>query len=170
MTSDKVQILDQAAITARLKRMAYEIYEANFGAKKLMLIGIDERGTFLANKLAEFLKDISSLKIVMFDAQLDREAEEGLGITLSGEVKKLKGKRVIVVDDVLYSGNTMIHVVSILLQLQPASIQTAVLIDRGHRAMPISSDFVGLELATTLQQHVYFDKGKGKKKMEAYIM
>ncbi|MEM6801492.1 MAG: phosphoribosyltransferase family protein [Bacteroidota bacterium] len=170
MTSDKVQILDQVSIMARLKRMAYEIYESNYGAKKLMLIGIDERGTFLAEKLAEFLKEISSLKISMLDAQLDREAEEGLGITLSGEVKKLKGRRVIVVDDVLYSGNTMMQVVSILVQLQPASIQTAVLIDRGHRAMPISSDFVGLELATTLQQHVYFDKGKGKKKMQAYIM
>lgn len=170
MKSDKVQILDAAGIMARIKRMAYEIYEANYAAKKLVLIGIDKRGGFLAKLLADYLKEICSLKIRLMDAKLDREAKEGMGITLSGDVSKLAGQPVIVVDDVLYSGHTMIHVVSILLQVGPGSIQTAVLIDRGHRTMPVSADFVGIELASTIQQHVYFDSAKSKKKMNAYIM
>lgn len=167
--SDKVQILDAAAIMARIKRMAYEIYEANYTAKKLMLIGIDKRGGFLAKLIADYLKEICPLKVRLMDAKLDREAQEGIGITLSGDVSKLAGQSVIVVDDVLYSGYTMINVVSILLQVGPRSIQTAVLIDRGHRTMPVSSDFVGIELATTLQQRVYFDSADSKKKMNAYI-
>lgn len=167
--SDKVQILDSVGIMARIKRMAYEIYEANYAAKKLVLIGIDERGGFLAKLIADYLKEICSLKIQLLDASLDREAEGGMGITLSAKVDKLEGKHVVVVDDVLYSGYTLLNVVSILLQVGPASIQTAVLIDRGHRTLPVSADFVGIELATTLQQHVYFDRGASKKKMHAYI-
>jgi len=170
MTTDKVQILDHVGIMARIKRMAYEIYEANFTAKKLILIGIDERGGFLANLLANYLREICPLKIQLLEAVLDREAEEGIGITISADVAKLAGKHIVVVDDVLYSGFTLLNVVSILLQVGPGSIQTAILIDRGHRIMPVSADYVGIELATTLQQHVYFEKGTAKKKMNAYIM
>ena len=169
MTADKVQILDEAAILARLKRMAYEIYEANFSAKKLVLIGIDERGGYLAGLLEGFLKEICPHKIELLDAQLDREADEGIGITLSGDLDKLANQHIIVVDDVLYSGTTMLNVVAILLQVRPQSIQTAVLIDRGHRAMPVSSDFVGMDLATTIQQHVYFERGKGNQCQSRYM-
>ena len=67
------------------------------------------------------------------------------------------GKSVVVVDDVLYSGNTLLNVIAPLLNFQPSKIQTAILIDRGHRTMPVFSNIVGIELATSIQQHVFVE-------------
>lgn len=153
--TSRVQILDQAGIQARLRRMAYEIYEAHYDVQRLIVIGIDVRGGFLAHRLVEQLREISALEVELVPAYLDRDSDPpGIGIELQAGVEDLQGQRLLVVDDVLYTGTTLLHVVSILLHAQPASIQTAILIDRGHRLLPVSSDVVGLQLATTLQQHV----------------
>lgn len=172
MPSTKVQILDQVAIMARLRRMAFEIYEANYQEKKLYLIGIDERGGFLGKTLQQLLESISSLEIQYFQAHLDRrDSPEGLGIDLGLEtLDELRGQSVLVVDDVLYSGRTLLNVLAILLQGAPATLRTAVLIDRGHRLMPVSADFVGLELATTLQQHVSVEFSPDDQKVEAFLL
>ena len=154
--SHKVRILDQKEIYARLKRMAFEVYERNYQEKNLLVIGIDVRGGFIAKELCRYLTEISDLQIERVKAKLDK-SDEGVGIELDVDIEKIHQRPVVVVDDVLYTGNTMLHVVSILLQAGPNSIQTAVLIDRGHRSMPVSPDFVGLELATTIQQHVSVD-------------
>jgi pyrimidine operon attenuation protein / uracil phosphoribosyltransferase len=155
MYSPKVRILEKAAIHARIRRMAYEIYEANYSESEVIIIGIDERGGFLADELCRHLREISPLQIISAGAYVDRsDAPQSVGIDLSLEISELRDKSVIVVDDVLYTGFTLLHVVSILLQAFPRRMHTAVLIDRGHRNLPVSSDFVGLELATTIQQHV----------------
>lgn len=156
MNEDKVKILDQPAIAARLKRMAYEVFEATYQEKKLIIIGIDERGGYLADKLSGFLKEISPQEILLVQAYLDRASDPGtIGIELSiDDIGLLENQAILVVDDVLYSGYTMLNVVAILLQAGPKMIQTAALIDRGHRKMPVSPDFVGMELATTIHQHV----------------
>jgi len=150
--------------------MAYEIYEANYQEPELIVIGIDERGGFLAQELCAFLEKISLIPITLVSSHLDRAAEGGaMGIELSASIEDLEGKPVIVVDDVLYTGRTLMNVVAILLHAGPRSIQAAILIDRGHRSMPISPDFVGLELATTIQQHVFFDTGKETGQVMAYL-
>lgn len=155
MHSPKTIILNQSAIHARIKRIAYEIYEANYSEVEVIIIGIDERGSFLADELCQNLREISPLRIISAQAEVDRsDAPQSIGLDLSIDLNSLRGKSVVVVDDVLYTGFTMLHVVSILLQAFPRSLHTAVLIDRGHRSLPISSDYVGLELATTIQQHV----------------
>ncbi len=152
---DKIKILDKASIQQRLKRMAYEIYEAHYQEKELIIIGIDQRGGALAHRLAEHLADISPLELTLLDARLDRESDApNIGIDLDTEPEDIKGKPILVVDDVRYTGTTLLHVVSILLYAFPKSIRTAILVDRGHRKLPVSADFTGLELATTFHQHV----------------
>lgn len=154
-------ILDQAAVEARLRRMAYQIYEHNFGHPRLTLVGVDTRGGWLADRLATLLREISPIEVNLVAATLTRTEEVGkvrlIPVQFSVDTEAFHGQPVVVVDDVLYGGNTLLNVVSALLPSLPQSIQTAVLIDRGHRLMPISPDFVGMELATSLQQFVGFE-------------
>ncbi len=170
MHSPQTQILDQVAIRARIRRIAYEIYEAHYSEAEIIVIGIDERGGFLADALCRDLREISPLRIIAAGAYVDRsDAPQSIGIDLSIDIGELRGKSVIVVDDVLYTGFTLLHVVSILLQAFPRSLHTAVLIDRGHRSLPIASDYTGLELATTIQQHVYVEIDGDTGVVEAFL-
>jgi pyrimidine operon attenuation protein/uracil phosphoribosyltransferase len=169
---NKVQILDQEGITARLLRMAYEIYEANYHEKSLYIIGIDERGGFMGKQLLKHLQNISPLELHFINAHLDRSGGQGeIGIELGLEsLESLRDQSLLLVDDVLYSGSTLLNVVAILLQAKPAKLRTAVLIDRGHRQMPVSADFVGLELATTLQQHVSIEIADDQEMVQAFLL
>jgi len=157
----KLLILDHAAIEARIRRMAHEIYERNYTEQAVYIIGVEERGGYLADRLTACLREISPLRVTQARASLDRTDRAGMvrlvPMKLSVEMEALHNHSAIVVDDVLYGGNTMLNVVAGLLPALPKSIQTAVLIDRGHRLMPIAPNFVGLELATSLQQHVSFE-------------
>lgn len=154
----KIHILSNEAIAAKMLRMAYEVYEKNFLEEEIIIIGVSEGGDFLANKLEEQLSKIAPFRIIRFQAEVNRAQTQGM-MALSGEFDKaiFREKSVIVVDDVLYSGRTLLSAVAQILTAAPKCIQTFVLIDRGHRQMPISPDFVGMELATTLQQHVSFE-------------
>lgn len=172
MSQTKVQILDHAAVMTRLRRMAYEVYEANYQEQDLFLIGIDERGGYLGQQLKQLLEQISPLKVHFIAATLDREAEGGgMGIELGlDSLAELQDQSVLVVDDVLYTGTTLMNVMAILLQGAPAKMRTAVLIDRGHRLMPVSADFVGLELATTIQQHVSVEFSDDPQRIAAFLL
>ena len=153
-------ILDTTAIHARIKRIAYQVYERNYEEKALILLGIGERGGFLAKRLAEQLERISPIAVHLYGVEMDRSKTTGsMEIHTSLRAAEVKSMPILVVDDVLYSGRTLLSVVAKVLVGEPKSIQTFVLIDRGHRTMPISPDYVGEELATTLQQHVAFEIG-----------
>ncbi len=151
-------ILTQPEIAAKLKRIAFEIYEQNFGEENIFLIGVGERGGFLAAQLKEILSRIAPFSVSVFPSVVNRDYSEGImPLILPSGSPDIKGEVVIVTDDVLYSGRTMLSIVAQLLTRKPKKIQTMTLIDRGHRQMPISPDYVGMELATTLQQHVCFE-------------
>lgn len=168
---EKVRILNHESIVTRLRRMAYEVYEANYGIDRLIIIGISERGGFLARMLSDYLREISEIAIDLINVELDRESDPvSYGIDLSEDFSVLEGQHLVVVDDVLYTGRTMLSIVAILLQAGPKQIQTAVLIDRGHRLFPISSDVVGIELATTLPQHIYVEIDEQQEKVEAFLL
>lgn len=172
MRTDTVKILDQEAVEAKLLRMAYEIYESHYGQDRIILIGIDQRGGFLGERLLAHLNKISSLEITYIQASLDRQENDSLiGIDLGVEsLESLGSSHIVVVDDVLYSGTTLLNVISILLQARPASIQTAVLIDRGHRTVPVAADFTGMQLATTIQQHVQVTLDVKSQRAEAFLL
>lgn len=172
MKEDTVRILDQETVEAKLLRMAYEIYESHYGQEHITLIGIDQRGGFLGERLLSHLQKISSLQVTYLQAALDRQENDSLiGIDLEVEsLDTLENGHIVVVDDVLYSGSTLLNVISILLQARPASIQTAVLIDRGHRTMPVAADFTGMQLATTIQQHVQVKVDIESQRAEAFLL
>lgn len=171
MSSQAYQILDAPAVEARLLRMAYQIYESHYGKSDFILIGIDVRGGFLAERLAEHLERISPIRVRLVRAILDRDVEGPLlGIDLDiASLDELEGQDLVVVDDVLYSGNTLLNVVSILFQAKPSSIQTVLLIDRGHHTVPIAADITGIKLASTLQQHVEVKVDFDAKTATAYL-
>lgn len=170
MSGTKVKILNQSESAARLKRIAYEIYERNYLEDDIIIIGIDERGSYLAGEIAQYLEEISPLKVQLADANVDRSEESTVvGIDMSIGIEDLKEQVVIVVNDVLHTGITLMHVVAILLHAGPKMIQTAVLINRGHRVMPIDSDYVGMELATTIHQHIQVVVDEEKSGAEAFL-
>ncbi|MFN0201939.1 MAG: phosphoribosyltransferase family protein [Bacteroidia bacterium] len=151
-------ILDHAAIQARIKRIAYQVYERNYEEKDLIVLGLGERGYFLAKALVLAMQPLTPLNLHLFSVEVDRSKTTGsMEIYTELRASEVKDKPVLVIDDVLYSGRTLLSVVAKVLMGEPRTIQTFVLIDRGHRAMPISPDFVGEELATSLQQHVSFE-------------
>lgn len=154
-------ILDHSAIETRLRRMAYEIYERNYAAESLVVVGVDIRGGYLAARVCAYLREIApQIALETATATLQRQDKAGIvgniPVQLPLPLDALRGRTLLVIDDVLYGGNTLLNVVSCLLPALPARIETCVLIDRGHRLMPISPNYVGLELATSLQQHVAF--------------
>lgn len=164
----KVRILDNEAIKAKLNRMAFEIAERNFGEKNLIVVGISERGGYVAAKLVSKLKEISALKIQFIAADVNRKTG---GVMLEHKTpgKTIKGNAILIVDDVLYSGNTMFSTLVKVMEHGPRNVQTALLIDRGHRSIPVSSDYTGLELATTLKQHVQVEVSNDGKKAEVFL-
>ena len=148
---EKVQILSAAEARSKINRMAYEIYESNFGVEQLVLIGVNERGTFLADLLTEHLRKISPIEILRIRGN---RVKDGVQMETADAAATIRGRAVVIVDDVLYSGRTMFLAIAAVIPHRPARVQTAVLIDRGHRNVPVTHDFVGMLLATTLQQHV----------------
>ena len=166
METGKSKILQHKAIQAKLNRIAWEIYEANAHRSELVVVGIDRRGRLVAEALIERLRQISPLQVKEFTSFGGKETGEA---KLDAPEGALKEKDVVIVDDVLYSGKTMFNTLAATMKRDPASIQVAVLIDRGHRNIPVSPDFVGLELATTLKQYVSVEIEEGTGEMTAYL-
>ena len=166
--NNKTSILNSADIAARIRRMAFEVYEQNFGETEIYLLGIGDRGSYISGQLLNELRAISPLVCKEFRAEIARNESGLMGLSLDLSASEIEDKVVLVIDDVLYSGRTQLSAVAQLLTAHPKRIQTLCLIDRGHRMMPIRPDYVGLELATTFQEHVSFEVVDGQ--AVAYLM
>lgn len=153
-------IMDEAAIRRALTRIAYEILERNKGVDDLVVVGIKTRGVFLAKRLVERIYQIEGTPIPsgVLDTTPYRDDLTEKKVTTSinqQEVPTIDGKTVILVDDVLYTGRTVRAAMDALVDLgRPKSIQLAVLIDRGHRELPIRPDFVGKNVPTSKNESV----------------
>jgi len=155
--------LNADQIEKKITRIAYEIYEENASEKEVVLAGTVEGGYELAQKLEVMLKKISPLKITLMKVQVNKNAlsEEG-GVKLDKEIN-LSGKTVILVDDVLNTGQMLSYCMKTILQFPVKSLKIAVLVDRNHTLFPIKSDYTGLSVSTTLQEHIKVNlKTKGK--------
>lgn len=166
MESGKTVILENPSIQSKLDRIAWEIYESNASATELIMVGIDRRGRLVAEALAEKLSNISEIKIIPF---VSSGGKNGSNASLNAPADALSDRDVIIVDDVLYSGKTMFKTLAATMELGPSRIQVAVLIDRGHRSIPVSPDFVGLELGTTLKQYVSVEVEETTGEMKAFL-
>ena len=159
--SPQGKILDQENIRRAMMRIAHEIVEKNKGIESLCLIGIRTRGAILAERLKECIKVVEgkAVPVGILDITLYRD---DLSVVAQQPVVHetlidfdLTGKKVILVDDVLYTGRTIRAALDALIDLgRPASIQLAVLIDRGHRELPIRADYVGKNIPTALDENV----------------
>ena len=156
MFKHKKQILDKAQIEQKIRRMAYEIYEQNYEQKELILAGVDENGLKLSISLKKEIDAISDIKVHVIKLDVEKDAPVQPKVDLS-HFPQIEQFTVIVVDDVLNSGRTMIYAIDPFLQLGAKKIQTAVLVNRSHKRFPISVDYKGLELATTIQEHIQVD-------------
>jgi pyrimidine operon attenuation protein/uracil phosphoribosyltransferase len=158
----KTLILNNKQIEQKINRIAYEIYENNYGEKEIIIAGIVGNGYTLAEKINTVIKKISPIKTKLIEIKINKEnpAEKDIKISLTD--KDLKNKVIILVDDVLNSGKTLIFGAKPFLITPVKRLTTAVLVDRGHNRYPIKADFVGLSLSTTLQEHISVELKKGK--------
>lgn len=151
---EKKYILDQQSVTTKLKRMAFEIYENNHDETEMILVGIRDNGSVIAQYVQNLLNEISTIKTELIHLSLDKRNPGE--ITLSRSID-FDDKIVIVVDDVANSGKTMLYAMKPLLEMHPRKIQTLALVERTHKKFPINTDYVGISLATTLQDHIYVE-------------
>ncbi|HHY91718.1 MAG TPA: bifunctional pyr operon transcriptional regulator/uracil phosphoribosyltransferase PyrR [Firmicutes bacterium] len=157
----KTQLMDADAVRRALTRIAHEILERNKGTENLVLLGIRTRGYPLAQRLAAKIHEIEGQEVPVSHLDItpyrdDRGERAGGGpVPQTGLSFSLAGKKVILVDDVLYTGRTVRAAMDAVMDLGRASaIQLAVLIDRGHRELPIRPDFVGKNVPTSHREEV----------------
>lgn len=158
----KTQILEHKQVENIIRRMAYQIYENHFAEKELVVAAIEGQGVFFAKLLQQELEQISKIKIKSLTISLDKKLHALGTVTLSNPKVKFQNATIILVDDVLKSGRTMMYAMSPFLSMGVKSLHTAVLIDRSHKSFPVAADFIGMSLNTTLQEHVSVVVSKGK--------
>ncbi len=165
------EILDKESISRAIKRIAHEILEKNKGAKDLCLIGIRNRGVSLAQRLRESIQDIEHKNIPVGILDITLYRDDLTLISSQPVVHKteidfdITDKHIILVDDVLYTGRTVRAALDALIDLgRPQTIQLAVLIDRGHRELPIRPDYTGKQIPTSKKEtiEVRFMESDGK--------
>lgn len=159
----EVVIVDENALNRALTRISYEIIEQNKGIENLVLIGIKSRGIYLANRIAEKIHKIEQVTIPVgeLDITLYRDDRHDRSLDLDPVVNgtnipfDIKGKIIVLVDDVLFTGRTVRAALDALMDVgRPKKIRLAVLVDRGHRELPIRPDFVGKNIPTSLEEQV----------------
>lgn len=153
MPQNQVLILDQQQIQQKINRIAYQILEDNLDEKELVIAGIWDRGYKLALRLQKVLLEIADFKITLLRVDLEKQSSKLIAKTDLPE-SNWKNKVIILVDDVLNSGKTLAYGLGVFLNTPHKKIRTVVLVDRSHKIFPIATDFVGLELATILKEHV----------------
>lgn len=174
----KAVILDEAAMSRALTRIAHEIVEKNKGAENLLLVGIKTRGVPLANRLNQKIKEIENNFVSIGELDITLYRDDLNKVTSNGdpEVKEteidvdITGKTVILVDDVLYTGRTVRAAMDAVMDVgRPAQIQLAILVDRGHRELPIRADYIGKNIPTSDDEVVVVNVNEIDKQDEVSI-
>ena len=156
MTVTNNVILTHDEIVHKIKRIAYQIYENNAEEKEIVLAGIETNGYTLAKKLKTVLKKISSIEPILCKVSIDKKNPINI-IKTSIAQEDYKNKSIILIDDVLNSGTTLIYGVKHFLNVPLKQFKTAVLVNRNHKKYPVKADFKGISLSTSLQEHINID-------------
>jgi len=146
-------ILSHQEIEHKIKRIAYQIYETFVEEETIVIAGIASNGSVLAQRIASTLESISPLKVIFCEVYINKQNPLD-SITTSISTQDYQGKGVVLVDDVLNSGSTLMYGVKHFLEVPLKKFKTAVLVDRNHKQFPIKVDFKGISLSTSSQEHV----------------
>jgi pyrimidine operon attenuation protein/uracil phosphoribosyltransferase len=158
-------ILDNQQIEHKIKRIAYQIYESNVDETDLILAGISSSGFLFAKRLNVVLQKISDLNIQLCEVKIDKK-NPLKGVKTSLKPLEYTNKSIVLIDDVLNSGTTLIYGVKHFLEVPLKQFKTAVLVDRSHKKFPVKADFKGISLSTSLNEMVQVHFSKGKDKVE----
>ena len=164
---DKKKILTNSQIKRKIKRISLQIIESNVEEKEVILAGIEQNGFHLAKELNKMIIELSNINIKLCSLKIDKK-NPLKNISTSLNSSEYKNKSIVVVDDVLNSGSTLMYAVKHFLDTELRQLKTAVLVDRNHKKYPIKADFKGVSLSTSIQNHVkvQFDKNS----IEAFLL
>ena len=146
-------ILTNKQIIHKIKRMAYQVYESNVDEKEVIIAGIKANGFLLAKKLKTEVEKISPIQVTLCEVYIDKKKPTN-PIETSLELSAFQNKSLLLVDDVLSTGTTLIYGVKHFLEVPLKQFKTAVLVDRNHKKYPIKADFKGISLSTSLNENV----------------
>jgi len=152
-------VLNQETIKRKIKRMALEVAERNTDEKDLVIAGINGNGEVLAEELAEELAQLAMFNVSSITVRLNKKDPAQVSLSSTAACT---GKVVVLVDDVANTGKTMLYAMKPLLDLYPKTIQTLVLVERSHKLFPVQTDYAGLSIATTLQEHITVETAAGQ--------
>lgn len=146
-------ILNHSEINHKIRRIAFQIYESNVYEEEIILAGIDSNGYILAKKIKSALQKISDINPILCRVIIDKK-NPSQPIKTSIKAEDYKNKSLVLVDDVLNSGTTLIYGVKHFLDVPLKQFKTAVLVNRNHKKYPVKADFKGISLSTSLHEHV----------------
>jgi pyrimidine operon attenuation protein/uracil phosphoribosyltransferase len=146
-------ILDKKQVAHKIKRIAYQVYETNVDEKMVVIAGIMTNGFLLAKKIKTEVEKISPIKVLLCEVIIDKKNPTN-PIQTSLKTEEYQNKSLLLVDDVLHSGTTLIYGVKHFLEVPLKQFKTAVLVDRNHKKYPVKADFKGISLSTSLNENV----------------
>ena len=153
MIAENNIILDNTQINQKIKRIAYQIYESNSSEKEVIIAGIVGNGFIFSKKIGKVLEEISTITVTLCEVFIDKK-KPLQPITTSIAVNDYKNKPLVLVDDVLNSGTTLIYGIKHFLEVPLKRFKTAVLVNRNHKKYPVKADFKGISLSTSIKEHV----------------
>lgn len=153
-TEEKTLVLTDAQVRNKISRMAFEIFENNFGEKSLILAGVAGQGYTLATLLATELSSISPIQCLVAKISVNKETPEAAEVQLDIEAKQFSKKSIVLIDDVLNTGRILAYSMKPFLATGVKKMEVAVLVNRSHPLFPIYPNYTGYELSTTLNDHI----------------
>ena len=157
--AEKKYILSKETAEKKLRRMALEVAERNFGEQQIVLIGIKDNGLIIAQIISNYLKEVFTGEVIVAALSLNKKVPAA--ITISPDID-FNDKNILLIDDVANSGKTMLYALKPLLETYPKKIQTLALLERTHKSFPIDVDYVGLSISTTLHEHIFVEVAADK--------
>lgn len=160
--SDKTLILNSTQVEQKINRIAHQLLENYYNLDELVIVGIADSGYKLAERINSVLTTIYEGKLTLEKITIDKNDSHQKVVDFTSTNEVLNGKSIVLIDDVLNSGRTLIHATKYLLNSDLNLLTTVVLVDRRHRKFPIRADYVGLTLSTTVQEHIKVDLNENK--------
>ena len=158
--SERTKILDKNQLEQKVNRLAWQIYERNHTESEIVVVGIQKRGVELAKRISKVINSISNINVVEGTVKLDKDNPFDSDLVFSLTAIDIENKVVILVDDVLNSGKTLMYAASEFLTVPLVKLSTLVLVNRNHNRYPIKADYEGMSFSTTLQDHINIVFGK----------